>query len=240
MALRRNTRPRSTCWSCGRDVAVDTRNADPDSDLVGTLVRHNDAERGGSRCRGTGDPVEDHTGPIDKTPQPEHAGDLSKVLMTPEPDWVYWWRHQTEIEIEMLRPKIITYGGSGASALDLVWIGQQMAATMGRQVDDTEATEIGIVWYLLGKIARMMAAIRSGQRVSEDSALDSAVYSRMFLRTRQSGGWPGPAPLPIRARKATVHLHTTPEEIAEAKAQAAANGWDTETLERALAGLKEM
>ena len=101
-----------------------------------------------------------------------------------------WWLAEAETEIERTVPKATEYGGHG-SAVDLIWIGREMAANLGRtEVTDEEATEFGIYFYLIGKVGRWSAAIRQGKRVSDDTLFDISVYCRMAQRNREAGGWP--------------------------------------------------
>lgn len=101
-----------------------------------------------------------------------------------------WWAMQASDEIDMVVAKAVEYGGDGA-AIDLIQIGQDIAAVVGRApVTDEEATELGIYFYLRGKMARWTAALVEGRRVSSDTILDMGVYTRMAQRNRQVGGWP--------------------------------------------------
>lgn len=100
-----------------------------------------------------------------------------------------WWSIKASDEIKMVVDKAVEYGGQGA-AIDLLQIGYSIARVMGRQVDDEEATEIGIFFYLLGKVSRWEAAMAEGRRVSDDTLLDIGIYCRMAQRNREVGGWP--------------------------------------------------
>lgn len=100
-----------------------------------------------------------------------------------------WWHTQAQEEVERVVPKAIEYGGVG-SAVDLVWMGRELAGMIGRPVDDPEAIELGIWVYILGKVARWKAAILEGRRVSDDTLHDISVYCRMAQRNREVGGWP--------------------------------------------------
>lgn len=100
-----------------------------------------------------------------------------------------WWTMQASDEIDMVVAKAIEYGGGGA-AIDLIQVGQDIAAVSGRQVSDEEATELGIYFYLRGKFSRWTAALIEGRRVSSDTLLDIGIYVRMAQRNRQVGGWP--------------------------------------------------
>lgn len=102
-----------------------------------------------------------------------------------------WWQRAAQDEINRTVPKAVEYGGQGA-AQDLIWIGREMADTLGREVSDTEATELGIYFYLLGKLARWKAAVQEGRPVSDDTLFDMGVYLRMAVRNRDVGGWPFP------------------------------------------------
>src|SRR4051812_37070054 len=50
--------------------------------------------------------------------------------------------------------------------------------------------ELALSHYLLGKIARMFGAYANGRLPSDDTLLDTTVYSMMLRRVRAQGGWP--------------------------------------------------
>ncbi len=97
-----------------------------------------------------------------------------------------WWMDKAAEEVKAVVPKAVEYG-----ATDLRDMGRVIAETAGRQVTDEEATELGIYFYALGKMARWTDAIKRGERVSDDTLHDLGVYVRMAQRTRDAGGWPG-------------------------------------------------
>lgn len=98
-----------------------------------------------------------------------------------------WWLGQAQEEIERTVPKALEYGSG-----DLIEIGRTMAKTKGDDhIGDKEAAELGVYFYLVGKIARWTDAIRNGRRVSDDTLFDIGVYIRMAQRIRAAGGWPG-------------------------------------------------
>jgi hypothetical protein len=97
-----------------------------------------------------------------------------------------WWRSSAEAEIEQTVAKAIEYGST-----DLIDIGLMLARTMQRAVSEDEAAELGVFFYLIGKIARWQSAIERGERPSKDTLLDIGVYVRMAQRIRSAGGWPG-------------------------------------------------
>lgn len=96
-----------------------------------------------------------------------------------------WWYGKANTEIDMVVPKAIEYG-----ATDLIDIGLMLARTMRRTVTEEEAAELGVFFYLIGKIARWQSAIERGERPSDDTLLDIGVYVRMAQRIRDTGGWP--------------------------------------------------
>lgn len=120
--------------------------------------------------------------------KPEPVRD--EQVLSGETELRAWWHAQANGEIERTVPKVVEYGGHG-SAVDLIWIGREMAANLGRtHISDEEATEFGIYFYLIGKVGRWSAAIRQGKRVSDDTLFDISVYCRMAQRNREVGGWP--------------------------------------------------
>lgn len=97
-----------------------------------------------------------------------------------------WWRKMAEAEIDRTIPKAIEYGSD-----DLIVIGEHLARATGRDLTAVEAAELGIYFYIVGKLGRWTAAIREGRLVSDDTIFDLAVYTRMVQRIRETGAWPG-------------------------------------------------
>lgn len=113
-----------------------------------------------------------------------------QTLLQQTGDLERWWQHKSKMEISDMLAKAGEYGGKGR-ALDLIGIGQDLSHAAGRgTVGDAEATELGIWFYIRGKVARAMAAIADGRMPSEDTLHDLIVYGRMIQRTREFGGWP--------------------------------------------------
>lgn len=108
--------------------------------------------------------------------------------LDPEQELRQWWFKKANDEIERTVPKAVEYGSD-----DLVEIGRQMADAMDREValSDSELAELGVYFYMVGKMARWTSAIRRGDKVSDDTLFDIGVYVRMAQRIRHSGGWPG-------------------------------------------------
>lgn len=100
-----------------------------------------------------------------------------------------WWIDTSRADLAALMPKVVEYG-----ATDLEWVGRQMLASQGRTegVSTEEATEVGIYWFVLGKVARWAAAVQEGRRPSDDTLLDIGIYATMARRNRAAGCWPGP------------------------------------------------
>lgn len=98
-----------------------------------------------------------------------------------------WWADRSHQEMEGAIPKAIEY-----SSTDLVDLGRQIACLAGwAEFDDAHLAELGIAFYVAGKISRVMGAIRDGRLPSEDTWHDIAVYTKMVQRVRDVGGWPG-------------------------------------------------
>lgn len=97
-----------------------------------------------------------------------------------------WWYSVAKDEVERTVPKAVEYGST-----DLLDIGTMLARTLRRSVTEEEAAELGVFFYLIGKVARWQSAIERGERPSDDTLFDIGVYVRMAQRIRHSGGWPG-------------------------------------------------
>lgn len=110
---------------------------------------------------------------------------------------VVWWVHKALEESTTVAAKALEYGGGG-NAIDLYEIGRQLVLTSEpkwRDMATDEPTnqqfaELGIYFYVVGKMARWQAAVMEGRAVSDDTLYDIGVYIRMAQRVRQVGGWP--------------------------------------------------
>lgn len=111
---------------------------------------------------------------------------VEKTTASAEHQLTEWWMQQAENEIARTVPKAVEY-----SAVDLMDIGHDLARTMGREVSDEEAAELGVFFYLRGKVARWVGSVMAGTRVSDDTLFDIGVYVRMAQRIREFGAWPG-------------------------------------------------
>lgn len=96
-----------------------------------------------------------------------------------------WWIDTADAEVTAIAPKAVEYGSG-----DLESMGRALAEIVGVEMDREEATEFGIYFYALGKMARWTAALKAGRRVSDDTLLDLGVYIKMAQRVREVGSWP--------------------------------------------------
>lgn len=118
----------------------------------------------------------------DDDPEPDE-GALARQLRR-------WWLDRVEGEITGVVPKAIEYG-----ATDLAEIGRDMANMTGAPKppgisDNQFYTELGIFFYMRGKVARWLAAIKEGRVASDDTLFDIGIYLKMAQRNRDVGGWP--------------------------------------------------
>ncbi|QXJ40718.1 hypothetical protein [Curtobacterium phage Parvaparticeps] len=104
-----------------------------------------------------------------------------------------WWLDVASQEVEPLISKMFEYGGTGRSN-DLIRIGESLASAgvggPGASYTEQALAELGIYFYIEGKMARWSAAIAEGRSVSDDTLLDIGIYVRMVQRIRAVGGWP--------------------------------------------------
>lgn len=97
-----------------------------------------------------------------------------------------WWMNQAHEAAEATIPKAVEYGSG-----DLAEIGRAMARMGSLNLGgEQDATELGILFYLIGKVARWEQAVKDGRQASRDTLFDLMVYSMMALRVRDVGGWP--------------------------------------------------
>jgi adenylosuccinate synthase len=131
-------------------------------------------------------------------PAIEHYERLAEMTEWTEPtaplasELELWWTAKAQDEVKPLVDKMIEYGGHGA-AMDLIDIGRDLFRIAGRtneEFTEADATELGIYFYLRGKMARWTAAVSEGRRVSDDTLHDIGIYVRMAQRAREVGGWP--------------------------------------------------
>jgi hypothetical protein len=100
-------------------------------------------------------------------------------------DLTDWWASVAAADVEPAAVKAKEYGST-----DLVIIGRAMREMIGIPDGIVSDEEIGVVFYTLGKVARAVSAIGSGQRPSDDTWHDITVYAMMVRRVREVGQWP--------------------------------------------------
>lgn len=89
-----------------------------------------------------------------------------------------WWREVSAGDLREFRPKLAEYGSH-----DLLVTGLGLNPT----VDHTLAQVAGCAFYLLGKGARAVEAVRTGRMPSADTFHDLTVYSMMARRIQDVG-----------------------------------------------------
>lgn len=122
--------------------------------------------------------IEDLEEPTERSVEPEEDGQLGLLRL--------WWVAKGHEDAALVTEKYKEYGNTA-----LLEVGRQVADVMGRKVTDGEAQELGIWFFMVGKMARWKTAILKGERVSKDTLDDLAVYSTMARRVHEKGGWPG-------------------------------------------------
>lgn len=93
-----------------------------------------------------------------------------------------WWAQTAQADYDGFGPKLEEYGSD-----DLREIGRDLAKAMKWDAPDEVLYELGCWFYLRGKLARAMSAIAAHRLPSDDTALDTTVYSMMIRRIRQEG-----------------------------------------------------
>jgi len=108
-----------------------------------------------------------------------------------------WWMTKAAQEIMPLTAKMQEYGGKGR-AQDLIDIGRKLVEAgvkpgplLGSgNTQEGYLAELGIYFYIQGKMGRWAAAVAEGRPVSDDTIHDIGIYVRMVQRIRETGGWP--------------------------------------------------
>lgn len=111
------------------------------------------------------------------------SGQDNPVWETSTDDLVGWWTQTSNDELGDVLPKAVEYGSA-----DLKIIGYAMSQMIGKPTLVTHE-ELGISFYLLGKVARLIGAYADGRKPSDDTWHDIAVYTKMAQFSRQFGHW---------------------------------------------------
>lgn len=104
-----------------------------------------------------------------------------------------WWLELARQEATKVVPKAIEYGATDLAEIgrQLVTAGVRVPTFPSRIEKDAFYAELGVYFYVLGKLARWTDAVATGRQVSDDTLHDIGVYVRMVQRIRAAGGWPG-------------------------------------------------
>jgi len=122
-------------------------------------------------------------------PHPVYQGSTS-VASDPLCDLIAdlkeWWGQKAAEDAILIVQKYQEYGNHA-----LVTTGREIATLMGREnVTKAEAQELGIYFFMQGKLSRWKNAILNGERVSEDTVQDLTCYAMMARRVHEKDGWP--------------------------------------------------
>ncbi len=90
-----------------------------------------------------------------------------------------WWIDHATTEADGMITKLDEYGTG-----DLHEIGAQLAKLNGREVTQAQAYELGVMFYLIGKMQRVITAAHLERDASDDTWHDIAVYAKMVLARR--------------------------------------------------------
>lgn len=124
------------------------------------------------------DMIDDFEEPTERSVEPEEE-ELGLLRL--------WWVAKGHEDAALITEKYKEYGNTA-----LLEVGQQLADVMGREdITKAEAQELGIWFFMMGKMARLKSAILRGDQASEDTWQDLTCYSMMGRRIRSEGGWPG-------------------------------------------------
>lgn len=125
-------------------------------------------------------------------------------VSTPVTDPSAWYEAEQRADRELAMAKRAEYGSADlrimASALREMLPDPELSELrdafgngeyggMEQQDDEGYYIEAAIVFYVLGKVSRIVGALSEGRVPSLDSWHDITVYSMMARRTRNSGGW---------------------------------------------------
>ncbi len=94
-----------------------------------------------------------------------------------------WWVKRAASDIDSVMSKVVEYGAG-----DLELIGNELARISG-STWEAHNIELGIVFYILGKISRATSAIAAGHLPSDDTIKDIKVYAGMLDYAREFGSW---------------------------------------------------
>lgn len=95
-----------------------------------------------------------------------------------------WWLDHAQVEADQTVRKMREYGSA-----DLVAVGAQVASLANRGVSsEQQAFEIGCLFYLIGKLERVVSATQRDEQASDDTWFDIAIYAKM-VQAKRAGAW---------------------------------------------------
>lgn len=104
---------------------------------------------------------------------------------------VEWWISTATDDLLSAVPKAHEYGGSQGGSADLRLIGANLAELTQREgVPSAILQEMGVWFYVQGKVARLISNYQHGEPGKADTWLDTSIYSMMARRLQATGQWP--------------------------------------------------
>jgi hypothetical protein len=97
--------------------------------------------------------------------------------------FINWWTRNAETTATATAAKCAEYGSH-----DLYGIGHNVAKMNSTTVTDAAAFELGCLFYVLGKIERVVSAAQRGETASDDTWFDLSVYATM-VQAHRAGVW---------------------------------------------------
>ena len=101
-----------------------------------------------------------------------------------------WWGEHAKATIARTAPKAVEYGSDD---LDIMGAGLLKILPVPDEITGEERAEIGryaaCAFYALGKISRVISALKQGRLPGPDSEFDIEVYAVMMQRIRETGRW---------------------------------------------------
>lgn len=109
-----------------------------------------------------------------------------------DPELFGWWMDTAYEDLVKTAPKAAEYGGRSAGpATDLILIGRNLAELLDmHDAPDSVLMELGVWFYMQGKVARLVADYQQKRPGKADTWFDAEVYAKMARRIQAAGQWP--------------------------------------------------
>lgn len=104
--------------------------------------------------------------------------------LTPVEELQSWLWNAFNTELPGTLEKAELYGSA-----DLEIMADAMGKMMPHLQTDAQRLQAAIAFYLLGKVARAMGALRDGREPTADTWYDAHIYSMMALKIQETGHW---------------------------------------------------